>query len=95
MIIKEINIFDNFIEIIEEKKGIFGIKKYVSNINIKSISKVEKLINNNKLIGIILWNKDEVLHAIGFKNYKENLEDIYNKIFKIIKNSTSIIETEL
>ena len=96
MIIKEINILQNNIEIIEEKKGIFGIKKNVSQINIELIDKIERLIENNKLIGIILWNQDCVLHAIGFKNYKYNLEDMYNKILNVIKNdSVKIVETEL
>lgn len=95
MMIKKIDILQDYIEIVEEKKGIFGIKEYVSKINIESIDKIERLIEDNKLIGIVLWNKNDVLHAIGFKNYKDNLEDIYNRISSTIKNSIEIIETDL
>lgn len=99
MMIKKINILQEYIEIIEEKKGIFGIKEYVSKINVESIDKIERLTEYNKLTGILFWNKNDILHGIGFKNYKgdlEDLEDIYNRIFNIInKNSVKIIETEL
>ena len=91
----EINILHDYIKIVEEKKRIFGIKKYVSKINIKSIDKIEKLITDNELIGIVLWKSNEVVYAIGIKNYKGNLEDIFNKIFNTVKNSIKIIETEL
>ena len=33
------------------------IKEYISKINIESIDKIERLIEDNKLIGIVLWNK--------------------------------------
>ena len=95
MMIKKINILQDYIEIVEEKKGILGIKEYVYKINIELIDKIERLIEDDKLIGIVLWNKNDVLHAIGFKNYKDNLEDIYNKISNTIKNSIEIIETDL
>ena len=96
MIIKKINILQDNIEIIEEKKSIFGIKEYVTKINVSLIDKIERLLKNNELIGIVLWNKGDVLHAIGFKNYKDDLEKLYNKIFSTIKkNSVKITETEL
>jgi len=98
MIIKEINILEDIIEIKEEKKGIFKIKEYITKINVEKIDRIERLLEDNKLIGIILWHERDVLHAIGFKNYKNDLDDIYNKIFNLINNKQQfieIIETEL
>lgn len=95
MMIKEVNILHDYIEFVEEKKSIFGIKNHISKINVESIDKIEKLMSDKELIGIVLWNKNDVLYAIGFKNYKDNLKEVYDKIFSTIKNSIKIIETEL
>ncbi len=95
MLIKEINILDNNIEFVEEKKSLLGTKNYISKISLESIDKIEKLLKDNKLIGIALWEKDVVLYAIGFKNYQGNLDDIYDKIYSHTKRTTEVIKTDL
>ena len=94
--IKEVNIFQNNVEVIEEKKGLFGIKNDMHKIDLLSIDKIEKLIKDNELIGFTLWNKDNAVYAIGIKNYENNIEELFNKILNSIdKNSIEIISTTL
>lgn len=94
--IKEVNIFQNNMEVIEEKKGLFGIKNDMYKIDLLSIDKIEKLIKDNELIGFTLWNKDNAVYAIGIKNYENNIEELFNKILNSIdKNSIEIISTTL
>lgn len=94
--IKNIDIIQNYIEIIEEKKGLFGIKEHISKIDISLIDKIEKIIENNELIGIVIWHEDTVIHAIGIKNYEKDLEEVYNKILSNIEeNEVNVIETKL
>ena len=94
--IKEVNIFQNNVEVIEEKKGLFGIKNDMYKIDLLSIDKIEKLIKDNELIGFTLWNKDNAVYAIGIKNYENNIEELFNKILNSIdKNSIEIISTTL
>ena len=94
--IKEVNIFQNNMEVIEEKKGLFGIKNNMYKIDLLSIDKIEKLIKDNELIGFILWNKDNVVYGIGIKNYENNIEELFNKILNSIdKKSIEIISTTL
>lgn len=96
MIIKKVNILQDCIEIIEEKKGLFGIKEHTSKIDISLIDKIERIIENNELIGIVIWHEDIVIHAIGIKNYEKDLEEIYNKILSNIEPSlVKIKETNL
>ncbi len=96
MMIKKVDILQNYIEIIEEKKGIFGIKDHTSKIDISIIDKIERILKNNELIGIVIWHEDTVLHAIGIKNYKSDLEEIYNKILSNIDEKlVNVIETKL
>lgn len=96
MMIKKVDILQNYIEIIEEKKGIFGIKDHTSKIDISIIDKIERILKNNELIGIVIWHEDTVLHAIGIKNYKRDLEEIYNKILNNIDEKlVNVIETKL
>lgn len=96
MMIKKVDILKNYIEIIEEKKGIFGIKDHTSKIDISIIDKIERILKNNELIGIVIWHEDTVLHAIGIKNYKRDLEEIYNKILSNIDEKlVNVIETKL
>lgn len=96
MMIKKVDILQNYIEIIEEKKGLFGIKDHTSKIDISIIDKIEKILENNELIGIVIWHEDTVLHAIGIKNYEKDLEEIYNKILSNIdENLVKVIETKL
>ena len=78
--IKNIDIIQNYIEIIEEKKGLFGIKEHISKIDISLIDKIEKIIESNELIGIVIWHEDTVIHAVGKKNYEKDLKEVYNKI---------------
>lgn len=96
MMIKLIDILQNSIEINEEKKGLLGIKEHTSKIDLSLIDKIEKIIKNNELIGIVIWHEDTVLHAIGIKNYDKDLEEIYNKIMNNIeKEAVEVIETKL
>lgn len=94
--IKNIDIIQNYIEIIEEKKGLFGIKEHISKIDISLIDKIEKIIESNELIGIVIWHEDTVIHAVGIKNYEKDLEEVYNKILSNIEeNEVNVIETKL
>ena len=94
--IKKVNILENYIEIIEEKKSIFGIKDHISKIDISIIDKIERVLENNELIGIVIWQEDTVLLAIGIKNYEKDLEEIYHKILcNIEENAVTFIETKL
>lgn len=96
MIIKNINTMQNHIEIIEEKNGLFGIKEHISKIDISLIDKIEKIIKDNELIGIVIWHEDTVMYAIGIKNYKKNLEEVYKKILNNVEGkSITVIETKL
>lgn len=94
--IKEVSILQNNMEITEEKKGLFGVKSDVYKIDLLSIDKIEKMIKDNELIGFTLWNKDEVIYAIGIKNYENSIEELFNKIINNIdNNSIEIISTTL
>lgn len=96
MMIKKVDILQNHIEIIEEKKGLFGIKAHTSKINISLIDKIERIIKKNELIGIVIWHEDTVTHAIGIKNYEKDLEEVYKKIISNIEeNRVTVIETKL
>lgn len=96
MMIKKVDILQNYIEIIEEKKGLFGIKDHTSKIDISLIDKIERIIENNELIGIVIWHEDTVMHAIGIKNYEKDLEEVYKKILSNIEeNIVTVIETKL
>lgn len=93
--VKEINFLDGYIEFIEENKGLFRLEEKTYKIDLESIDKVERLTENNKLIGFILWERNKVLYAIGFKNYDKDLDILYDKVLNSIKRSINITETEL
>lgn len=96
MMIKSIDIIQNNIEIIEDKKSLFGIKEHISKIDISLIDKIERIIENNELIGIVIWHEDTVMHAIGIKNHEKDLEEVYKKILSNIEeNIVTVIETKL
>lgn len=94
--IQEINILPNNIIIKEEKKGLFKSKENTLKIDIDSIDKIEKIKQNNEIIGIVFWNENDVIYAIGIKNYEKDLEELLNKILvNINEDKVEIVETEL
>ena len=94
--IKEIGFWEDSIYIIEEKKFLFKKKEHNTKINLSKISKIERIVEHNILVGIVLWHNDIVLHAIGVKNYEKSLQDVYDMMINNLKGSSiEFTRTEL
>ena len=94
--IKEIGFWEDSIYIIEEKKFLFKKKEHNTKINLSKISKIERIVEHNILVGIVLWHNDIVLHAIGVKNYEKSLQDVYDMMINNLKGSSiEFTKTEL
>lgn len=92
--IKDIKITQNTIKIVEETKGLFKVKIEEISIDLSTIDKIEKFMKDNELIGFAMWSKNEVIHAIGIKNYEDNIEKLLNQILENMdKNSVEIFES--